>query len=65
MNVDAYYRGTAADRLSELSREMGELAAEAASRGADTAGFVLADVATQLLDMAGDTSGQQAARELS
>jgi hypothetical protein len=59
INVDAYYRGQAAeelqafgDRLLALSREAEEAAAHDAARH-------LADVSTQLLDMGLEMAGER------
>ncbi len=51
MNLDAYYRGLAAEQLQELSDRMLQLSGEAERAEAHAAALHLADVATQLLDM--------------
>lgn len=51
MNLDAYYRGLAAEQLQELGDRLMVLSGEAARSGAHDAAWHLAEVATELLDM--------------
>lgn len=54
MNLDAYYRGLAAERVQQLSDEFLSLSREAAEADADSAAWRLSSLATQLLDMKAD-----------
>jgi hypothetical protein len=58
INLDAYYRGLAAERLQELADRMLELSREAESAEAHDAALHLADISTQLLDMGLDAGGR-------
>lgn len=58
INLDAYYRGLAAERLQELGDRLLALSREAESAEAHDAAMHLADLSTQLLDMGLDVGGQ-------
>ncbi len=62
INLDAYYRGLAAERLQELGDAMLALSREAEAADAHDAAWHLADVATQLLDMGLEMGGNQTPR---
>ena len=51
INLDAYYRGLAAERLQELGDRLLTLSREAEQAQAHDAAWHLSDLATQLLDM--------------
>lgn len=51
INLDAYYRGLAAERLQELGDRLLTLSREAEQAEAHDAAWHLADLSTQLLDM--------------
>ena len=51
INLDAYYRGLAAERLQELGDRLLTLSREAEQADAHDAAWHLADLSTQLLDM--------------
>lgn len=51
MNLDAYYRGLAAEELQALGDRLLVLSGEAGQSGAHDAAWHLADLATQLLDL--------------
>lgn len=51
MNLDAYYRGLAAERLQRLGDELLALSREAAEADADAAAWRLSSLATELLDL--------------
>ena len=51
MNLDAYYRGLAAERLQSLGDELSNLAQEAQGAEAVQAAMELSDLSTQLLDL--------------
>ncbi len=51
INLDAYYRGLAAERLQELGDRFLVLSREAERAQAHDAAWHLADLSTQLLDM--------------
>lgn len=51
VNLDAYYRGLAAEQIQALGDELLTLSAEAGRAEAHDAAWHLADLATQLLDM--------------
>ncbi|MDP9405657.1 MAG: hypothetical protein M3O86_03510 [Actinomycetota bacterium] len=51
MNLDAYYRGLAAQRLQELGDQLLQLSREAERAEAHDAAWHLADLSTQLLDL--------------
>ena len=51
INLDAYYRGLAAERLQELGDRLLTLSREAEQAQAHDAAWHLADLSTQLLDM--------------
>jgi hypothetical protein len=50
INLDAYYRGLAAERLQRLSDELLELSQQAAKVDADAAAWRLSSLATELLE---------------
>jgi hypothetical protein len=58
IDIDVYYRGLAAERLSEIGNTMLELSREAEQANAHSAAMHLADIATQLEDMAREASPQ-------
>ena len=58
INLDTYYRGLAAERLQELGDRLLELSGEAGRAEAHEAAWQLADLATQLLDLGLEVSGQ-------
>lgn len=51
INLDAYYRGLAAERLQRLGDELLGLSREAAEADAHAAAWRLSSLATQLLDL--------------
>jgi hypothetical protein len=51
INLDAYYRGLAAEQLQELGDRLLGLSREAEKADAHDAAWHLADLSTQLLDM--------------
>lgn len=51
INLDAYYRGLAAETLQELGDRLLTLSREAERAEAHAAAMHLADISTQLLDM--------------
>lgn len=51
INLDAYYRGLAAERLQELGDRLLTLSREAEQADAHDAAWHLADLSMQLLDM--------------
>lgn len=57
MNLDAYYRGLAAERLQRLADDLIELSRESEQADAHDAAFHLADVSTQLLDIGVELGG--------
>jgi hypothetical protein len=57
INLDAYYRGLAAERLQELGDRLLQLSGEAEKAGAHDAAWHLSDLATQLLDMGLNVGG--------
>lgn len=59
INLDAYYRGLAAERLQELADSLLHLSREAERAEAHDAAWHLADLATQLLDMGIDLGGDR------
>jgi hypothetical protein len=59
INVDAYYRGLAAEELQALGDRLFALSREAEEAKAHDAAWHLADVATQLLDMGLDMAGER------
>lgn len=63
INLDAYYRGLAAQQLQELGDQLLVLSQEAEGAGAHDAAWKLADVATQLLDMGLNVGGQHTPEE--
>lgn len=56
IDINTYFRGLAADRLRELGDSMLELSREAEEANAHSAALHLADIATQLEDIARDAS---------
>jgi len=58
IDIDVYYRGLAAERLSEMGDSMLGLSREAEEANAHSAAMHLADIATQLEDMAREASPQ-------
>lgn len=62
MNLDAYYRGLAAEQLQELGDRLMVLSAEAARSGAHDAAWHLSDVATELLEMGLEVGNQHTPR---
>lgn len=58
MNLDAYYRGLAAQRLQELSDHLLAMSREAERAEAHDAAWNLADLSTQLLDLGLGVGGQ-------
>lgn len=54
MDIDVYYRGLAAERLREMGDRMMGLSREAEQANAHSAAMHMADIATQLEDMARD-----------
>lgn len=59
INLDAYYRGLAAERLQELADNLLHLSREAERADAHDAAWHLADLSTQLLDMGLAVSGRR------
>ena len=59
INLDAYYRGLAAEQLQELGDRLLTLSREAEKADAHDAAWHLADLSTQLLEMGLDVSNQQ------
>jgi hypothetical protein len=59
INLDAYYRGLAAERLQELGDRLLTLSTEAEGAGAHDAAWHLSDLATQLLDMGLSVGGEK------
>ena len=58
INVDAYYRGLAANTLQELGDRLLTLSREAEAAEAHDAAWHLADISTQLLEMGLDVGNQ-------
>lgn len=58
INLDAYYRGLAAEQLQTLGDQLLELARQAQQAGADNAAWQLSDASTQLLDLGLAIGGQ-------
>ena len=56
IDIDVYYRGLAAERLSDMGNSMLGLSREAEEASAHSAALHLADIATQLEGMARDAS---------
>jgi hypothetical protein len=52
IDIDVYYRGLAAERLHVMGDQMLRLSREAEQANAHSAALHLADIATQLEDMA-------------
>jgi hypothetical protein len=61
INLDAYYRGLAAEELQALGDRLLSLSGEAEQAEAHQAARHLADVATQLLDMGLEVAGEHTA----
>lgn len=61
INLDAYYRGLAGERLQELGDRLFALSREAEQADAHDAALHLSDIATQLLDMGLEVGGQTTA----
>jgi hypothetical protein len=59
MNLDAYYRSLAAERLQELADSMLRLSQEAERSAAHDAAWRLADLSTELLEMGLGVAGQR------
>lgn len=59
INLDAYYRGLAAERLQELADSLLHLSREAETADAHDAAWHLSDLSTQLLDMGVTVSGRR------
>lgn len=57
INLDAYYRGLASERLQRLGDELLALSQQAEEAGADAAAWRLSDLATQLLDLGMEVTG--------
>jgi hypothetical protein len=58
INLDAYYRGLAAEQLQELGDRLLTLSGEAEKAAAHDAAWHLSDLATQLLEMGLDVANQ-------
>jgi len=58
IDIDVYYRGLAAERLSDMGNSMLNLSREAEQASAHSAALHLADIATQLEGMAREASPQ-------
>jgi hypothetical protein len=58
IDIDVYYRGLAAERLREMGDRLLGLSREAEQANAHSAALHLADVATQLEDMAREAAPQ-------
>jgi hypothetical protein len=56
IDIDMYYRGLASERLHEMGDGMLKLSREAEEASAHSAALHLADISTQLEDMARDAS---------
>ena len=56
IDINTYFRGLAADRLREMGDSMLELSREVEEANAHSAALHLADIATQLEDIARDAS---------
>lgn len=59
MDLNAYYRGAAAERVQELADDLARLAGDAGQAGADDAALHLADLSTQLLDLGVDLAAHR------
>ena len=57
INLDAYYRGLAGEKLQSLGDELLGLSREAEQAEAHDAALHLSDLATQLLDLGVSVSG--------
>lgn len=62
MNLDAYYRGLAAEQLQQLGDQLMILSGEAAQSGAHDAAWHLSELATELLEMGLDVGNQRTPR---
>ena len=58
INLDAYYRGLAAEQLQELGDRLLTLSREAEEAKAHDAAWHLSDLSTQLLEMGLDVANQ-------
>ena len=58
INLDAYYRGLAAEQLQQLGDHLLTLSREAEKADAHDAAWHLADLSTQLLEMGLDVSNR-------
>lgn len=58
INLDAYYRGLAAERIQELGDVLLTLSREAERADAHGAALQLADLSTQLLDLGLEVSNE-------
>ena len=58
IDIDVYYRGLAAERLHEMGDRLLNLSREAEQANAHSAALHLADIATQLEDMAREAAPQ-------
>lgn len=56
IDIDVYYRGLAAEQLHNMGDQMMNLSREAEQASAHSAAMHLADLATQLEDMAREAS---------
>lgn len=59
INLDAYYRGLAGEKLQSLGDELLVLSGEAERAEAHDAALHLSDLATQLLDLGVSVSGHE------
>lgn len=62
VNLDAYYRGLAAEDLQRLGDQLMVLSGEAAQAGAHDAAWHLSELATELLEMGLDVGQQRTPR---
>ena len=62
MNLDAYYRGLAAEKLQQLGDQLMILSGEAAQSAAHDAAWHLSELATELLEMGLEVGNQRTPR---
>jgi hypothetical protein len=62
VNLDAYYRGLAAEELQQLGDRLMLLSGEAEAAGASDAAWHLSELATELLDMGLGVGNQRTPR---
>lgn len=59
IDLNAYYRGAAAEQVQDLADGLARLAGDAGQVGADDAALHLADLSTQLLDLGIDLAADR------